>query len=166
MSDLTKKPQPNYAPTYAAAMYPELAEIARSHGYALAVHGSLARDLDLIAIPWTEDAGEPQGIIDDILKKFAVNLIGEVGRKPHGRIAYTLCVGWGHCSIDLPWRVKMDNEIEPGFVPVILLVWGVMVASLCLVPDTPAWRCSVLLAFFVIYIASGLLYEKWTKRTR
>lgn len=101
MSDLSTKPPPNYAPTYAAAMYPELAEIARQHGYALAVHGSLARDLDLIAIPWVDDAGEPQRVIDAILAKFAVNLIGDVGQKPHGRIVYTLSVGWGHCAIDI-----------------------------------------------------------------
>ena len=109
MSDLEKKPAPNYAPTYAAAMYPELAEIARSHGYALAVHGSLARDLDLIAVPWTEEAGEPKAIIDDILKKFAVNLIGETGKKPHGRTAYTLSVGWGHCAIDLQFMPRSPH---------------------------------------------------------
>lgn len=115
MSDLEKKPKPNYAPTYAAAMYPELAQIARSHGYALAVHGSLARDLDLIAVPWVEEAGEPQAVLDDILKKFAVNLIGEVGKKPHGRIAYTLSVGWGHCAIDLQFmpRHTTTTPVEP-----------------------------------------------------
>ena len=101
MSDLTNKPEPHYGPVYAAATYPELAQIARSHGYALAVHGSLARDLDIIAIPWVENADEPQAVIDDILEKFAVNLIGEIGHKPHGRIAYTLSIGWGHCAIDI-----------------------------------------------------------------
>jgi len=28
----------------------------RDCGYAIAPHGSLARDLDVIAVPWTEDA--------------------------------------------------------------------------------------------------------------
>ena len=107
MSDLTKKPEPHYGPIYAAAMYPELAQIARSHGYALAVHGSLARDLDIIAIPWVEDAGEPQAIINDILEKFAVTLVGEIGHKPHGRTAYTLSIGWGHCAIDIQFMPKL-----------------------------------------------------------
>lgn len=110
MSDLSKKPPPNYAPTYAAAMYPELAKITRKHGYALAVHGSLARDLDLIAIPWVENAGEPQDIINDILKKYAVNLIGNPNQKPHGRIAYTLSVGWGNCAIDIQFTPKSLNS--------------------------------------------------------
>lgn len=42
-----------YAPMY-AALYPSLAEIARTHGWALAVHGTLGRDMDLICVPWTE----------------------------------------------------------------------------------------------------------------
>lgn len=106
MSNLDNKPKPNYAPVYAAAMYPELAEIARKHGYALAVHGSLARDLDLIAIPWTDDAKEPQDILDDILAKYAATLVGTVGYKPHGRTAYTLSIGFGYCSIDLQFMPK------------------------------------------------------------
>ncbi len=101
MSDLTKKPKPSYAPVYAAAMYPELAEIARSHGYALAVHGSLARDLDLIAIPWVDNPGTPEAVIAEITTTFAAREIGEVGKKPHGRLAYTLSIGFGHCAIDL-----------------------------------------------------------------
>ena len=109
MSDLSKKPSPNYAPTYAAAMYPELAAIARKHGYALAVHGSLARDLDLIAIPWTLEADDPKQVVDEILAAFSVTLVGGVGEKPHGRIAYALSVGWGHCAIDLQFTPRVPS---------------------------------------------------------
>lgn len=31
-----------------------LRDIAREHGYALSVHGSVARDIDIVAIPWVE----------------------------------------------------------------------------------------------------------------
>lgn len=34
------------------SILPKLREAARSHGYALGVHGSMRRDLDLIAVPW------------------------------------------------------------------------------------------------------------------
>ncbi|MFC3642273.1 hypothetical protein [Aquibium oceanicum] len=61
----------NYAPVY-AGLYPELAEIARKHGYAMAVHGSLARDADLICIPWTDEAESPQAIVDEITTTFAI----------------------------------------------------------------------------------------------
>lgn len=33
-----------------------LRERARELGYALALHGSVARDIDLVAIPWTDEA--------------------------------------------------------------------------------------------------------------
>lgn len=45
----------NYAPIYAACLYPELEEMFRTKGWALAVHGSLARDFDIVAIPWHPD---------------------------------------------------------------------------------------------------------------
>lgn len=39
-----------------ACLYQRLALVAREHGYALAMHGSLAADLDLVAVPWTHEA--------------------------------------------------------------------------------------------------------------
>lgn len=42
---------------------PDLTRIARKCGYALAVHGSLERDLDLIAVPWIHGAREPEELI-------------------------------------------------------------------------------------------------------
>lgn len=55
-------PSPARAAAY-AAFYPMLCQIARRHGYALAIHGSLHRDLDLIAVPWVEEASEPLALI-------------------------------------------------------------------------------------------------------
>ena len=51
----------NYGPVYAAALYPDLASLFHRHGYALAVHGSLARDFDLVGVPWGEIVAEPDG---------------------------------------------------------------------------------------------------------
>jgi hypothetical protein len=96
-----EKPEPSYSPIYAAALYPDLAVIAREHGYALAVHGSLRRDFDLVAIPWVEKPSEPQVLVDDICKKFLIRQIGTVGKKPHGRRAWTISIGHGHCALDL-----------------------------------------------------------------
>lgn len=45
-----------------AILYPALREVARQHGYALAVHGSLERDIDLIAVPWTDGATKPDSL--------------------------------------------------------------------------------------------------------
>ena len=47
-----------------AALYAPLCEVARTKGYALAIHGTLGRDFDLIAAPWTDDAAPPRDLID------------------------------------------------------------------------------------------------------
>lgn len=104
------KPKPSFAPVYAAAIYPELAAIAREHGYALSVHGSLQRDFDVVAIPWAELVSDPQVVVDDITSRFAVRVIGEQpGIKNHGRIAYTISIGHGQCSIDLSFMPKEEQ---------------------------------------------------------
>ncbi|PZU10277.1 MAG: hypothetical protein DI605_06775 [Sphingomonas sp.] len=89
-----------------AAILPPVREVARDHGYAIAVHGSLARDIDLLACPWREDADPADElvksivvVIGSILGRCCQN--GPVGIKPHGRRAYTL-IHNGHIGeIDL-----------------------------------------------------------------
>ena len=66
----------------------------RAHGFALAVHGSLRRDVDVIAVPWTPDATlSPRRlaklVLDDLMEaKLATGWTsGEPDGegKPHGR---------------------------------------------------------------------------------
>lgn len=94
------------APAY-AAMYHELAECARKHGYALAIHGSLSRDFDLIAIPWVEDAGSPDDVIKEMTSTFALRNVDSGTAKPHGRQAYSLACGWGECALDLQFMPRV-----------------------------------------------------------
>lgn len=94
--------EPNNGPVYAAAMYTGLAKIARSHGYALAAHGSLARDFDLVCVPWADEPSDPEAVVADILKTYAVkSLADNPGIKPHGRKVWTLTIGFGECFLDL-----------------------------------------------------------------
>jgi len=97
----TEQLKPNYGPAYAAAMYPGLANIFHRHGYALACHGSLARDFDLIAVPWAEKVSSHADVLKAVTTEYALELIGEAERKNHGRLAYTLACGFGECAIDL-----------------------------------------------------------------
>lgn len=91
---------PSSAPAY-AAMYHEIAEVVRRHGYALAIHGSLQRDFDLIAIPWIDSPSSPDSVISALTTEFSLKPVGEVGVKPHGRRVWTLSCGWGECFLDL-----------------------------------------------------------------
>jgi hypothetical protein len=79
-----------------------LREVAREHGYALAVHGSLARDLDLLACPWIEHARPAEELAESLRKKLEL-CTGEKwyahqndpGAKPHGRLAWNFVPGCG-----------------------------------------------------------------------
>lgn len=90
----------NYAPVY-CALYPELSEIARTHGYALAIHGSMARDFDLVCVPWADLPAPSDAVVSHITRTFAIKTVGEATIKAHGRKVYTLSIGFGECFIDL-----------------------------------------------------------------
>jgi len=102
--------KPNYAPVYAAALYPELAKIFQRHGYALAVHGSLAKDFDLIAIPWSETLSPAEDVIREITDGYAIRQIGEPTHRRYGRIAYTISIGHGECALDLSFFPDSTKE--------------------------------------------------------
>jgi hypothetical protein len=55
--------------TFYAAIYPRLREVAREHGYALALHGSLTKDLDLLAVPWVVDADDEATLVRAIVER-------------------------------------------------------------------------------------------------
>ena len=88
-----------FSPAY-CSLYPRLAEICRSHGYALAVHGSIARDFDVIAIPWIPEATCPEVVVSEIVDAFAITRSGPPTTTHHGRIQYGLCL-CGEGFIDL-----------------------------------------------------------------
>lgn len=81
---------------------------ARRKGYALAVHGSLLRDIDLLAVPWVPRAAGPRGLLREIVKTLErTKTAGTVfvprkqpTVKPHGRLAWSIHLGFGQ-YIDL-----------------------------------------------------------------
>lgn len=98
--------QSTRAPAY-AFIYHGLAEVARSHGYALSIHGSMLDDLDLVAIPWVEDAVKPFELYMAIRNHCEVCLNHSEENKhlgpeikPHGRMAWKLFMDGGS-SVDL-----------------------------------------------------------------
>jgi hypothetical protein len=90
----------NMAPVY-VGIYGELAELCRECGYALAVHGSLAKDFDLIAVPWVERPFTPDELVEKIVGTFALRVVGEPNSpKLHGRLCTTMIVSFGECYLD------------------------------------------------------------------
>ena len=88
----------NLVPLIYAAMIPSLQARAREMGYALAIHGSMRADFDLVAIPWAEVVSTPKMLVDAIaeLSAFstAVALDGPE-QKPHGRQAWSIALSAG-----------------------------------------------------------------------
>ncbi len=86
---MSEKPIHAKASLYANCFF-MLKEIAFRYGYNLVIHGSMSRDLDLIAIPWIHKT-KP---VDKMIKAFAKALGGTVQKHisemPHGRKAYVI----------------------------------------------------------------------------
>ncbi len=102
----------NMAPIY-ACMYPELAEQARSSGWALAVHGTMVRDFDLVYVPWVRDPCEPKVVVQKACSYFAVEQVGEPVETYHGRMIYTVKLKFGESFLDMsfmPTRDKIKGE--------------------------------------------------------
>lgn len=114
------------AATY-AALLPDLTAAAREVGYALAPHGSLARDFDLIAVPWTEEAGSAEQLVMRLMSVSGAVLrdgghksddgtawVTDPGdapkRKPHGRLAWSLHLGVSNLYLD----VSVMPRIQAG----------------------------------------------------
>jgi len=75
--------------------YARIFTIARvlcwSEGYALTMHGSFTRDLDLVAVPWTDRAREPEHLARRVLEACGLkDSHSNPGEKPHGRLVWTM----------------------------------------------------------------------------
>lgn len=69
--------------------------VARELGWAIGEHGSRERDLDLIAVPWTEEAVDWTELVDKIATAINAIVNGKIEDKPRGRKALTLQIdGW------------------------------------------------------------------------
>jgi hypothetical protein len=84
---MTKKTHVN-AGLY-AIFYEHLKDIAKSYGYNLVVHGSMNRDLDLIAIPWIDNPQPEEKMIQD----FEMYLTGKKVINDSGKTPFTILAG-------------------------------------------------------------------------
>lgn len=84
---------------YLEKRYAVLAKCARNHGYALTVHGSMLRDVDLVAVPWVRRCKAPstlikalRGLVEAMAgkEKVYVRINRKPESKPHGRLGWSL----------------------------------------------------------------------------
>jgi len=102
-------------PSFYAYCFETLKDIAYRFGYNLVIHGSLNTDMDLIAIPWQEELGD----VDQMIDCFAEYLDGEVmvlseAQKncfPHGRQSYVINLNRGPKYSDRDPKYYLDISI-------------------------------------------------------
>jgi len=77
---------PDYARVFTMARV-----VAWQFGFACLFHGSFTRDLDLLLVPWTENACAPvEPLVRRIADVAGLTLQGPPSAKPHGRQAWSL----------------------------------------------------------------------------
>ena len=100
------------------AILPAVREVARFNGYAIAVHGSLKRDIDLVAIAWTDQAVPADQLAEAVRGAIAgvlgncINHGGKLTTKPHGRLACTLIHPGFAGEIDLSIIPPREEEAK------------------------------------------------------
>lgn len=106
-----------------AIFFVMLSERANALGYALAVHGSMARDLDLIAVPWRVGACDADVLAADLAAAIGGVIENDPNAqpgdwqrrnpqpKPHGRLAYSIQLGGGP-YIDLSVMPKKPTPVS------------------------------------------------------
>ena len=115
-------------------LLPKIREVAREHGYAVGVHGSMVTDLDLMLMPWVEDVKPVHTCIVAIAKACggfipngAAKWVGEKwvpadnpGAKPHDRWSYTIAFGgvvYLDISVIIPPSPALEKSCSDSHAP-------------------------------------------------
>lgn len=86
-------------------------KVCRDVGYNIAVHGSLNYDLDLVAIPWVEEAVDCETLIQTICDFIGGSCADQGSDKPHGRRAYIISFGGGpHIDLSVMPRIPSTKD--------------------------------------------------------
>lgn len=109
----------NGRPAFFASMYEDIRYVAIQCGWAVALHGSLCSDMDIMAMPWTEEAIKFEELVDKISKLFDRNSLAEnytitYDEKPHNRVVATIPI-WVDFYLDISTidtRKPMERILE------------------------------------------------------
>lgn len=99
--------------------WPDLRRAAADCGWALAIHGSVVHDLDLMAMPWRKEhstADNLASVLSSIIgdEGFKPGPDKHIGEKPNGRVVYTIYGGNSYIDlnvIDSTWPYITDEQI-------------------------------------------------------
>lgn len=130
-------------------------DISRLHGWAIGAHGTMARDYDLIAVPWTDEASPMRAWLSALLLILNLRSIdgqeGVVlpGARAHGRLTFLLNHPdaeymrpgpehkgyWNPPTIDLSIIDPREREARSQAIAASSTVPLLSIAELCRVTD-------------------------------
>ena len=90
-----------------ATIWEDIRNAAMDCGWAVALHGSLARDMDIMAMPWVENSTDADTMIQTIVERcFGENMLSKhctkchKNIKLHNRVCYTIPI-WAEHYLDI-----------------------------------------------------------------
>lgn len=105
-------------PTRESSIVERIRAVARECGYAVGVHGSEKRDLDLIAAPWRVEAVSAQELVDRLCEEVPLRpqptvppMAGNPEAKPWGRLAWSLAGSPDHKYVDLSVAPRAGESV-------------------------------------------------------
>lgn len=102
--------------SFYACMWEDIRNCAMDNGWAVAIHGSLNSDMDIMAMPWVEEAVSFEELIDKISKLFSGNAMSEqyvltYDEKTHNRVVATIPI-WADFYLDISTILTTNAEVE------------------------------------------------------
>ena len=100
-----------------ACMWNDIRQCAMDSGWAVALHGSLTSDMDIMAMPWVEEADTFECLIDKISKLFPDNDLSSqyviaYDEKPHQRVVATIPI-FSDFYLDIS-TIPSDSVLKRG----------------------------------------------------
>ena len=104
------KPLPNLRPAMFSYRIHEIQSVAHASGYAIAIHGSMQRDLDVIAVPWTDAAISGKRLVRRLCKALRLTVGDGPTQRPHGRRSWALMMaGAGFMDLSVMPRSRPEE---------------------------------------------------------
>ena len=103
-----------------ASMWEDLKNAALNCGWSLALHGSLNSDMDIMAMPWTEDAKHVDEMINSLCSCFTdrkelICTVQVSDDKPNNRVVYTIPIFADfYLDINVIRISKKENKLIPN----------------------------------------------------
>lgn len=111
-----------------------LSDVAKQHGYAMGIHGTLGRDLDLICVPWVEDVSAPKelikamailtgGYVPSQFEEAEGKLVDNPVMRPHGRQGWVITLGGGtYLDVSVMPKLQKLSAVMSKGEPISIVV--------------------------------------------